>query len=223
MGPMSEAPTVTGEVARVSAAQRMIEAQNFAPVLPQHVSGEKFQRWAVHILTKPELVEAARTDAGRLTIMKALMDCASLGLEPGREFHLVPFGGLVTGITDYKGEIRLITNARRCSVVAQLVREGDTFYMRAANAPPMHEPADATDVNAWFDESRPVIGGYAYCAYPGDEYSMVIRMSEAGFLKHRSRARTVKMWDEWPEQMRLKTLVHQLRKWVPWSAEWVPS
>ena len=222
MGP-SEAPTVTGEVARVSAAQRMIEAQNFAPVLPQHVSGEKFQRWAVHILTKPELVEAARTDAGRLTIMKALMDCASLGLEPGREFHLVPFGGLVTGITDYKGEIRLITNARRCSVVAQLVREGDTFYMRAANAPPMHEPADATDVNAWFDEGRPVIGGYAYVAYPGDEYSMVIRMSEAAFLKHRAKARTVKVWDEWPEEMRLKTLAHQLRKWVPWSAEWVPS
>jgi phage RecT family recombinase len=220
---MSEAPTVTGEVARVSAAQRMIEAQNFAPVLPQHVSGEKFQRWAVHILTKPELVEAARTDAGRLTIMKALMDCASLGLEPGREFHLVPFGGLVTGITDYKGEIRLITNARRCSVVAQLVREGDTFYMRAANAPPMHEPADATDVNAWFDEGRPVIGGYAYVAYPGDEYSMVIRMSEAAFLKHRAKARTVKVWDEWPEEMRLKTLAHQLRKWVPWSAEWVPS
>jgi phage RecT family recombinase len=220
---VSEVPTVTGEVARVSGAQRMIEAQDYAPVLPAHVSGEKFQRWAVHILTKPELVEAARTDAGRLTIMKALMDCASLGLEPGREFHLVPFGGLVTGITDYKGEIRLITNARRCSVVAQLVREGDTFYMRAANAPPMHEPADATDVNAWFDESRRVIGGYAYCAYPGDEYSMVIRMSEAGFLKHRSRARTVKVWDEWPEQMRLKTLVHQLRKWVPWSAEWVPS
>jgi len=108
-------------------------------------------------------------------------------------------------------------------VVAQLVREGDTFYMRAANAPPMHEPADATDVNAWFDEGRPVIGGYAYVAYPGDEYSMVIRMSEAAFLKHRAKARTVKVWDEWPEEMRLKTLAHQLRKWVPWSAEWVPS
>jgi hypothetical protein len=27
------------------------------------------------------------------------------------------------------------------------------------------------------------------------------------------------VWNEWPESMRLKTLVHQLRKWVPWSAE----
>jgi hypothetical protein len=145
-------------------------------------------------------------------------------LEPGREFHLVPFAGVVTGITDYKGEIRLITNARRCSVIAQLVRAGDSFYMRAANAPPMHEPPDAnTDAEAWFDTSRPVIGGYAYCAYPGGDYSMVIRLSEAQFLKHRAKARITSVWDEWPENMRLKTLVHQLRKWVPWSAEWVPS
>jgi recombination protein RecT len=232
---MSEAPTVTGALEQVSGAQRMIDAANFAAVLPRQLPPGKFQRWAVHVLSKPELVKTAATEIGRLTIMKALMDCASLGLEPGREFHLVPFEGkdkdgnpkplTVTGITDYKGEIRLITNARRCSVVAQLVREGDMFYMRAANAPPMHEPADAEKLGAaaWFDDTRPVIGGYAYCAYPEDEYSMVIRMSEAGFLKHRAKARTVNVWDEWPEQMRLKTLVHQLRKWVPWSPEWIPS
>jgi predicted phage-related endonuclease len=26
--------------------------------------------------------------------------------------------------------------------------------------------------------------------------------------------------DAWPEAYRLKTLVHQLRKWVSWSPEW---
>jgi phage RecT family recombinase len=224
MGP-SEAPTVTGALEQVSGAQRMIDAANFAAVLPRQLPPGKFQRWAVHVLSKPELVDAAQSEVGKLSIMKALMDCASLGLEPGREFHLVPFAGVVTGITDYKGEIRLITNARRCSVVAQLVRAGDVFYMRAANAPPMHDPPEdeSRAAEAWFDESRPVIGGYAYCAYPGGEYSMVIRLSEAQFLKHRSKARAKNVWDEWPEQMRLKTLVHQLRKWVPWSAEWVPS
>jgi recombination protein RecT len=231
---MSEAPTVTGALEQVSGAQRMIDAANFAARLPQNLPAEKFQHWAVHLLSRPELVEVARTDAGRLSIIKALMDCASLGLEPGREFHLVPFSlkdehnikqpPIVVGITDYKGEIRLITNARRCSVIAQLVRKGDTFYMRAANAPPLHEPPDAsTNAEAWFDTSRPVIGGYAYCAYPGDEYSMVIRMSEQEFLHHRAKARTTNVWDEWPEAQRLKTLAHQLRKWVPWSAEWVPS
>lgn len=207
-------------VEQSTGAIKMIEAQNFAPVLPSSLPAEKFQRWAVHLLGKPELTEVARTDAGRLSIVKALMDCASLGLEPGREFHLVKYGEIVKGITDYKGEIRLITNARRCSVIAQLVREGDKFYMRAANSPPLHEPPDDTP-DAWFDDTRPVIGGYAYADYGQDEISLVIRMSEATFLKHRAKATTKNVWDEWPEEMRLKTLAHQLRKWVPWSAEWV--
>jgi len=202
-------------VEQTTGAIRMVEAQNFAPVLPSSLSAEKFQRWAVHLLTRPELVAVARTEVGRLSIIKALMDCASLGLEPGREFHLVPFGDVVTGIIDYKGEVRLITNARRCSVIAALVRKDDRFGMRGANVPPLHEADD------WFGERGEVVGGYAYVAYPGDEYSLVVTMSEADFLKHRAKARTKNVWDEWPEEMRLKTLAHQLRKWVPWSAEWV--
>jgi recombination protein RecT len=219
---VSETPgTIAIASEQATGAVRMIEAQNFAPVLPSTLPAEKFQRWAVHLLTKPELQEVARTDAGRLSIVKALMDCASLGLEPGREYHLVKFGDIVQGITDYKGEVRLITNARRCSVIARLVREKDQFYMRGANAVPMHEPPDSDNPAAWFDDTRPVIGGYAYADYGNDEISLVIRMSEPEFVKHRAKARTKNVWDEWPEAMRLKTLVHQLRKWVPWSAEWV--
>jgi recombinational DNA repair protein RecT len=84
----------------------------------------------------------------------------------------------------------------------------------------MHEPPEDKP-DAWFDDTRPVIGGYAYADYGRDEISLVIRMSEATFLKHRAKATTKNVWDEWPEEMRLKTLAHQLRKWVPWSAEWV--
>jgi phage RecT family recombinase len=229
---VSETPgTIAIASEQATGAVRMIEAQNFAPVLPSTLPAEKFQRWAVHLLTKPELQEVARTDAGRLSIVKALMDCASLGLEPGREYHLVPFAPkdennvklppLAVGIIDYKGEVRLITNARRCSVIARLVREKDQFYMRGANAVPMHEPPDSEDPESWFDDTRPVIGGYTYADYGNDEISLVIRMSEAEFLKHRAKARAKGVWDEWPDAMRLKTLVHQLRKWVPWSAEWV--
>jgi recombination protein RecT len=230
---VSETPgTIAIASEQTTGAVRMIEAQNFAPVLPSTLPAEKFQRWAVHLLTTPDLVTVAKTDPGRLSIIKALMDCASLGLEPGREYHLVKFQpkdketgallpAIVVGITDYKGEVRLITNARRCSVIARLVREKDQFYMRGANAVPMHEPPDSEDPESWFDDTRPIIGGYTYADYGNDEISLVIRMSEAEFVKHRAKARTKNVWDEWPDAMRLKTLVHQLRKWVPWSAEWV--
>ncbi len=221
---MSDAQTVSGAVEQVTAVPKMLSPDTFAQVLPQHLGAEKFTRWALTLLRKPELAAVAATDAGRLSIMSALMDCASLGLEPGRTYHLVPFGGrekdgtpkpqTVTGITDYKGEIELIWRAVQRPVIASLVYSKDSFAMTGANIPPRHE-------GEWFSPAGrgDVIGGYAYVDYGQQLYSMVVRMSEADFLKHRAKSRKQDLWDEWPESYRLKTLVHQLRKWVPWSAE----
>ena len=211
---MSDQPTVSSEVARVETTARMLEAQapEFAKVLPAHIGQERFTRWALTVLRKPELVQVMQTPAGQLSVMSALMDCAALGLEPGRTYHLVPFGGKVTGITDYKGEVQLIWNAVQRPVIASLVYEKDGFIMVGANIPPTHD-AD------WFGDRGGIKGGYAYVDFGGGLYSLVVRMSEADFLKHRKAAKTQNVWDEWPEAMRLKTLVHQLRKWVPWSAE----
>lgn len=192
----------------------------FGKVLPAHVGPERFQRWSVSLLRKAMTGAQAdtwrkvlTTPAGQASVMQALMDCASLGLEPGRTYHLVPYGGEVTGITDYKGEIELIHRAARTPVVAMLVRKADTFAMLGANVPPRHE-AD------WLSDDRgPVTGGYAYAELAPGIFSLVVVMTEGDFLHHRDKARSKAVWDEWPEAMRLKTLVHQLRKWVPWSAE----
>lgn len=221
---MSDQQSVSGAVEQVTATPKMITPEVFAQVLPRHVGPEKYTRWCLTLLKKPELAEVAQTDAGRLSIMSALMDCASLGLEPGRTYHLVPFGGkdkegrplpkTVTGITDYKGEVELIWRAVQRPVIAALVYSKDQFAVRGANIPPLHE-------GDWLaEDSRGEIkGGYAYVDYGQQLYSLVVYMSEADFLRHRAKAQTVKVWDEWPEAMRLKTLVHALRKWVPWSAE----
>lgn len=213
---MSEQQTVSSAVAEVAAAPNMITqmTSEFAKVLPAHIGEDRFTRWALTLLKRDDLAAVARTDAGRLSIMSALMDCASLGLEPGRTYHLVPFKGTVTGIVDYKGEVELIWRAVQRPVIASLVYAKDDFAIRGANVPPLHE-------GDWFaaDGRGEVKGGYAYVDYGGQLYSMVVYMSEADFLKHRAKAQTKNVWDEWPEAMRLKTLVHQLRKWTPWSAE----
>ena len=209
---MSDAQTVAGAVEQV-AVPKMITPERWVEVLPAHLGAEKFNRWALTLLQRPEIAAVARTPEGQLSVVTALLDCATLGLEPGRTYHLVPYKGVVTGIIDYKGEIQLITNAAACSVVAQLVRKGDTFAMRGANVPPLHE-AD------WFNpEARgEVVGGFAYVDY-GGRCSLVVTMTEADFLHHRAKAQTKNVWDEWPEPMRLKTLIHAVRKFVPWSAE----
>lgn len=223
---MTEPETVTGAVARQVPLEPVLAElrPEFSKILPAHIGPERFERWTVTMLRnalRGKQAEAwervLKSPAGQLSVFSAFMDCAALGLEPGRTYHLVPFGGEVAGITDYKGEIQLITNAERCSVVAMLVRKGDNFFMSGANIPPQHSPVDGD----WFnDEARgPTVGGYAYVDYGGQRYSLVTRMSEADFLAHREKAKTKTVWDEWPEAMRLKTLVHQLRKWVPWSPE----
>jgi recombination protein RecT len=208
------AETVAEASALATAAPKMISPDTFAQVLPAHIPPEKYTRWALTLMRDPKMTEVARTEQGRLSIVTALMDCASLGLEPGRTYHLVPFGGQVEGIVDYKGEIELIWRAVQRPVVASLVYSRDTFAMTGANNPPTHE-------GDWFaPEGRgDVVGGYAYVDYGQRLYSMVVRMTEADFLKHRGKAKTKNVWDEWPEAMRLKTLVHQLQRWVPWSAE----
>ena len=223
---MSE--TVSGAVAqRVPLEPILAEMRpEFAKLLPSHLGAERYERWCVTFLKGALGGKQAETwrkvltsPTGQLSVMQAFLDCGTLGLEPGRTYHLVPFGDQVTGITDYKGEIELIYRAGRTPVVAQLVRQGDEFHMIGANVPPRHE-CD------WFAEDRdalPIVGGYAYVQLGPDLYSQVIHMSEAQFGKHRDKARTKTVWDEWPEQMRVKTLVHQLRKFVPWSTEWVQS
>lgn len=225
---MSE--TVGQAVDLIQAPARLIEASipEFGKVLPSFIGPEKFARWGLSVIRKglgggtTEVAGKQREawqrvlacEPGRLSLMAALMDCASLGLEPGRTYHLVPFGSEVTGMTDYKGEIELIWRAVQRPVIAQLVRSKDSCILTGANIPPVHD-AD------WFGDRGQVIGGYAYVDYGDGLYSQVIRMNEDDFLQRKAKAKTQTVWVEWPDPMRLKTLVHQLRKWVPWSAELV--
>lgn len=213
--------------ANVPAAMITRSAEEFGKLLPAHITPEKYTRWGLTVLRKgladPKSAEAwdkvVATEAGRLSVLSALMDCASLGLEPGRTYHLIPYGGIVQGLVDYKGEIELLYNAERCSVVAMLVHEKDKVVMKGANIPPEHE-AD------WFAPAAsrgPVTGGYAYVDYGQGRYSLVVRMTEEEFLRHREKSKTAgradSPWQEWPEAMRVKTLIHQLRKFASWSPE----
>lgn len=228
---MSEAPAVAPAASLATYPARLIESSvsEFAKVLPPSLPPEKFARWGLSVLRNGlspgttdqqrktmaawQRVLAPDNEAGRLSVMSALMDCASLGLEPGRTYHLVPYAGIVTGITDYKGEVQLIANARKDThVIAVLVREGDRFEYQGAAREPLHEIDPFSGKPA-----GPVQGGYAYTMTRGQVSSLVLAMGDAEFGKHQDKGGPA--WGAWPEAMRLKTLVHQLRKFVPWSAE----
>jgi recombinational DNA repair protein RecT len=228
---MTSDQSVSAEVARVQAPVDLVRAnlEVFGRVLPGGISREMFGQWALSAMSKaladPKQAQAWErvldpgNGAGLTSVMVALKDCAALGLRPGSEYHLVPFGATVTGITDYHGEIRLITNHEPCSVIARVVRENDKFAMLGANIPPQHEFAP-------FANRGPIIGGYSYVTYPDGRQSLVVYMPRSSddpdantFDKHQAVAKTQSIWTAWYEAMCLKTLVHAVRDFVPWSAE----
>jgi recombination protein RecT len=228
---MSE--SVGQEVARVSAPYALIEASKaeFGKLLPASIGPEKFARWGLTVLRnglaspvpsqRESWARVIDSEEGKLSLMTALMDCASLGLEPGRTYHLVPFrnkqgGAEVTGITDYKGEIELIANAGGI-VIAELVHEKDPFEFQSVYEYPDHQFDP-------FGDRGEVIGGYAFTVTTGGVISSkVVHMSAAEFAKHEAASKTAgrddSPWKLWRESMQLKTLIHELRKWVPWAVE----
>jgi len=222
--------SVSQEIARIDAPRKVIgeSLKEFGRVLPAGIAPDTFGQWALDCLAKcladPKQAQSwARildpgNGAGLTSVMVALRDCAALGLMPGSEYYLLPFGGTCTGMTGYKGEIRLITNHEPCSVIAMLRRANDQFSMVGANIPPKH-------LIDWESDRGPIIGGYAYVDY-GGRYSLVKYMrrtspdpDEDTFDKHQAVAKYQDIWKIWYEQMCVKTLVHGVRKMVPWSAE----
>jgi recombination protein RecT len=223
---MMTAQTVGNAVAtRETTPASMIEEYrgDFAQVLPSHVKADQWVRVAVGLTRRNDkagkaLREAAATNPG--SFMAALLDCARLGLEPGDTYHLVPFGGEVTGIVDYTGEIELIYRAGAVSSVkAEIVYSKDRFEYR----PDMDRPVHEID---WFaaDGRGDMIGVYAYAVMADGATSKVVVMSKAAVEKVKAVSKTAHRsdspWKQWPDRMWLKTAVHQLKKWVPTSAEY---
>lgn len=191
---------------------------DFALVLPSHLKPEQWTRVAMGVVRRDKnLQRVAKANPGSL--LSALLTCAHLGLEPGDTFHLVPFGNEVVGITDYTGEIELIYRAGAIAKVeAQVVYANDRFDYRPGEMDrPLHE-AD------WFGDRGEMIGVYAYGVFHTGAVSRVVIMSRAEVEQVREVSKTKDKadspWKRWPDRMWLKTVVKQLRKWVPSSAEY---
>lgn len=249
---MTEPQTISAAVDILRAPEQVIKSSlaEFGRLLPAAVTRDTFAAWSLSMLAKGlQDAKQARAwsavldpsnAAGMASVMVALRQCAALGLMPGTEYHLVPYlskdsggavtGATVTGITDYKGEVRLISNWEPCTVIAELVHASDKYHRTGANIPPKHDYDE-------FGDRGPIVGGYAYVDYGGGRYSLVHAMPRHSpatgehaadadsFDKHQAVAKTQAMWSAWYPQMCRKTLVHGVRKLVPWSPvrQWEPK
>jgi len=126
-------------------------ADNFQAIkslVPKHMTPERLARITLTAISRnPKLAECLPE-----TIVGAVMNCATLGLEPNLIGHayLVPFRNTTTGMMEcqfqigYKGQLDLIRRTGDVSkVYAEIVYENDLFvYLKGEDKRLVHVPFD---------------------------------------------------------------------------------
>ncbi len=228
--------TIGTEVERRDNSPRgLIEqySQDFAMVLPSHIKPETWIRVAQGALKKGkkqgdkfELEIAAANNPA--AFLSALLDAARQGLEPGTEqYYLTPRkvqGKLeILGMRGYQGEIELMYRAGAVSsVIVEVVRDKDSFrYVPGRDEFPVHE------IDWDSDDRGDLRLVYAYARMKDGAFSKVIVMNRSEMARIKGFAQGTSSdsspWNTSTEAMWLKSGAHQLRKWVPTSAEYLTN
>jgi recombination protein RecT len=177
--------------------------------LPSHMTPDRFARVALTALTRtPKLMDCTRE-----SLLRCLMDCSSLGLEPdGRHAHLIPYKDTVTLVVDWKG---LVALARRSGDVvvfrAELVKEKDSFSW--TNGTVTH------DIN-WRTDRGKTECVYSYVRFKdGAEDWEVMTLAEVEAIRRRSKSPNAGPWVTDFDEMARKTVIRRHSKRLTLSPE----
>ncbi|WP_053649804.1 MULTISPECIES: recombinase RecT [unclassified Streptomyces] len=191
-----------------------------ARALPAHVANpERIARIALTELRRVEhLAECTQESFGG-----ALMTCAQLGLEPGGalgEAYLLPFWNKrvrayeVQLVIGYQGMIRLFwQHPAAAGLAAHTVHENDDFEFAYGLDPVLrHVPArsDRGRPTDYYAVAKMANGGSAF---------VVMSREDVEAIRQRSKARDSGPWASDYDAMARKTVIRQLFKLLPKSAE----
>jgi len=209
----SKGMDVTLSLAQLLAKQKA----TIEKVLPQHLTAERMMRVAwVLIRRTPKLMEC---DAS--TVVEAVVQASTLGLELGREAHLVPYGKICVMIPDYKGIVALARRSGNIKKIeAVVVYEGDHFEITRGDTPHIdHKPDPWAESRT--DPSN-ILGVYAVATFnDGSTQFETMSKDEVDLVKAKSRAKDHGPWSDkqsYPEMCR-KTVTKRLCKYLPMSYE----
>jgi len=211
------------EVATVDAnnfIEKIKESWNL--VLPSVCTPDRFARVALSCLRKNDkLIQAIQTKEGQVSVAKAFMQCAELGIEPdGRRAYLIPYKNDVQLIIDYKGIAELAMRSGYVSNIhADKVCENDEFVYNVGTI-------EKHIINFKENRGEP----YAYYAIvtfkDGNKKCEVMSKDEVDAIKERSAAWSAWLkykktcpWNTDYDEMAKKTVFKRLAKWIPQSPE----
>lgn len=192
---------------------------DFATVLPSHINADQWIRITTGVLRRnQQLATVAKRNPG--SFLAAVLDAARLGLEVGDTYHLVPFGNEIVGIADYTGLLELAYRSGAVSSIrVEVVHANDEFrYEPGAMDRPEHRPD-------WFGNRGEMLGAYAYAVLKDGVVSQVVVRSKHEIEEVRDKARGAgtkeSPWRTWPDRMWRKTVLRELMKFIPTSAEFI--
>ncbi len=182
-----------------------------ATALPSIMTPDRFLRVALTTLQKvPKLQNCSQA-----SLCQALLDCASLGLEPdNRRAHLIPYGQNVQLIVDYKGVVELILrNGDVRKIYAEIVHENDEFEF---------DRGEVTKhlIDYSRDDRGKAIAAYCIATLKsGETTATVMTVKEINAIRDKAKAGKSGPWvDHWGE-MAKKTVFKRLAKWLPMTPE----
>lgn len=189
-----------------------------ARALPNQMNPDRMARIATTVIRQTPILARCTPES----FLGALLTASQLGLEPGPigEAYLVPFRDGRSGdyqcqfIPGYRGLIKLARNSGQLKDIwAEVVFANDTFrYSLGLHRDLVHEPAAG-------DRGKPVAVYAAAQLVDGGTPFVVMTVDEVEAIRARSKASKNGPWVTGWAAMAKKTVVKQLMKWLPLSAE----
>lgn len=188
-------------------------AGNIQPILPEHISWERFRRAALTaVQTNPRVL-----DCTTQSMILALTRCAEDGLIPdGHEAAIIPYKNTAQYVPMVAGLRKLaLQTGVVLSLTAECVYRGDSFQFWNDETGTHFRHVPDLDANRTEDEIR---GAYAFGKLLNGETAMRY-LSRAEILKARdANNREVKAdspWQKWFPRMCEKTAVRRLSRELP--------
>lgn len=223
-GKLAERTQTTGSSVSTSPAQTIAAylkkiGPQLADVLPKHVDLDRLLRISLTtIRTNPKLLQCEMP-----SLMAAVMQAATLGLEPGLLGHcyIVPYGREATFIIGYKGMIDLARRSGNIqSISAREIYENDYFELTFGLEEnithiPWHVRTDEVK-----DQPGQIRGAYMVARFKdGGHFIHCMSTQEIEQHRRRSKAATNGPWVTDYVEMCKKTVVRAGWKWLPISIE----
>lgn len=187
-------------------------------VLPKHISPERMARVSLNVVRhNPKLMQCAPE-----TLLVAIMEASTLGLEIDMrgQAYLVPFWNKKTQTYDvqlmpgYRGLVDLAYRSGKIqSIQAAVVGENDKFDFALGLKPRLEHIPNLQGRGA-------IIAAYAIAIMKdGATQFEVMSLEELEKVRNASRSKDDGPWNDWTEQMMVKTVVKRLCKLLPLSPE----